>query len=68
MEGKLDFISHIPSDSGYVSKVIFTNGLQTNYAKQILFREGLKASGEIVTEDMSLLERFFYNIKNSFKK
>ena len=67
VEGYLNFISNIPTDSGYVSKVIFTKGLQTNYNKSILFREGLKASAEIVTEDLSLLERFFINIKSSIK-
>jgi HlyD family secretion protein len=68
VEGTLDFISNIPTDSGYVSKVIFVKGLNTNYHKPILFREGLKATAEIITEEMSLLNRFFYNIKSSLKK
>ena len=67
VEGTLDFISNISTDSGYLSRVVFTKGLQTNYHKPILFREGLKAIAEIVTEEMSLLSRFFYNIKSSIK-
>lgn len=68
VQGKLKFISNITTDSGYLAKVTFKNGLQTNYKKQIIFKEGLKASAEIITEDMSLLNRFFYNIRSSFKK
>jgi len=67
IEGTLNFISNIPTDSGYIAKVDFTRGLQTNYSKSIFFREGLKANAEIITEDLSLLERFFYNIRTSFK-
>jgi multidrug resistance efflux pump len=67
VEGSIDFISNIATDSGYLSKVVFANGLQTNYAKQIVYRDGLKAQAEIITEDMSMLDRFFYNIKSSMK-
>ena len=67
VNGTLTFISNIPSDSGYISKINLTNGLETNYKKPIIFREGLKATAEIITDDMSLLERFFYKIKASIK-
>ena len=62
VKGKIDFISNISTDSGYLAKVILPNGLNTNHKKQIQFREGLKAQGEIITADMRLLERFYYNI------
>ncbi len=59
--GKVDFISHIPTDSGYSAKVLLPNGLHTNYKKVVQFRDGLTASAEIVTKDMRLLQRFYYN-------
>ena len=62
VKGKIDFISNLPTDSGYLARVIFPNGLNTNHKKQIQFREGLQAQGEIITADMRLLERFYYNI------
>ncbi len=62
IKGKIDFISNISTDSGYLAKVILPNGLNTSYKKQLQFREGLKAQGEIITADMSLLQRFYYNI------
>ncbi|MEJ7740130.1 MAG: HlyD family efflux transporter periplasmic adaptor subunit [Chitinophagaceae bacterium] len=62
VKGKIEFISHIPADSGYLAKVGLTNGLNTNYKKQVQYRDGLIATGEIITKDMRLLERFYYNV------
>ena len=63
LEGRLDFISNISTDSGYLARVSFTNGLKTNYNKEIQYRDGLTAQAQIVTKDMRLLERFYYNLK-----
>jgi HlyD family secretion protein len=60
--GKIDFISNISTDSGYLAKVILPNGLNTSYKKRIQFRDGLTAQGEIITANMRLLQRFYYNI------
>jgi multidrug efflux pump subunit AcrA (membrane-fusion protein) len=68
VSGKIDFISNIYTDSGYLGKVILPNGLNTSYKKQIQFRDGLTAQGEIITQDMRLLQRFYYNIVKQVKK
>jgi multidrug resistance efflux pump len=68
VNGKINFISNINTDSGYVAKVILPNGLNTTYKKQVQFRDGLLAQGEIITQDMRLLERFYYNIIKQVKK
>jgi multidrug resistance efflux pump len=62
VKGKIDFISNITTDSGYLAKVTLPNGLNTSYKKQVQFREGLTAQGEIITANMHLLQRFYYNI------
>lgn len=67
LKGKLDFISNISTDSGYLAKVVLQHGLTTNYKKQIQFREGLTAQGEIVTANMRLLQRFYYSIIRQVK-
>ena len=66
--GKIEFISHIPGENGYLAKVILINGLTTTYRKQIQYRDGLLANAEIVTKDMRLLERFYYNIVRQMAK
>lgn len=68
VNGKIDFISNINTDSGYLAKVILPNCLNTTYKKQVQFRDGLLAQGEIITQDMRLLERFYYNIIKQVKK
>lgn len=62
VKGKINFISHIPTDSGYLARVILTDGLNTSYKKVVQYRDGLIAQGEIVTKDLRLLQRFYYNI------
>jgi multidrug efflux pump subunit AcrA (membrane-fusion protein) len=68
LSGKIDFISTIPTDSGYLSKVILINGLTTNYNRTIQYREGLVAQGEIITQNMRLPERFFNGIRKQIGK
>jgi HlyD family secretion protein len=63
----IDFISNISTDSGYLAKVILTQGLYTNYKKSIQVREGLNAHAEIITKDMRLLQRFYYTIFKQVK-
>ncbi len=68
VKGKIDFVSNISTDSGYLAKVNLSQGLITNYNKQVQYRDGLLAQGEIITKDMRLLERFYYNIIKSVNK
>ena len=68
VNGKIDFISNINTDSGYLAKVILPEGLSTSYKRQIQFRDGLLAQGDIITQDMRLLQRFYYNIIKQVKK
>lgn len=69
VKGKVAFISHIPTDSGgYLAKIILPEGLETNYKKQIQFRDGLVAQAEIITKDMRLLQRFYYSIAQQVRR
>lgn len=65
VEGRLDFISHVPTDSGYVAKVLLPKGLNTNCNKNLKFKNGLKVTGEIITKDVRLIERFLTSSRNT---
>ncbi len=67
VKGKINFISNISTDSGYLAKVILPQGLNTNYNRQIQYKDGLLAQGEIITKDMRLLQRFYQNIIQQIK-
>lgn len=68
IRGTLNFISKIPSDSGFLATIQFNDGLRTNYNKQLQYKSGLKAQALIITRDMRLLERIYYNISHTIKK
>nr|WP_287101480.1 HlyD family efflux transporter periplasmic adaptor subunit [Hydrotalea sp. AMD] len=61
VEGRISFISAIPTDSGYMAKVNLVNGLATNYYEALQYREGLTAQASIITADKRLLQRFYEN-------
>lgn len=68
VSGKLDFISAIPSDSGYIARIILPYGLRTNYNKEVQYREGLTANAEIITKNMRLIERLYYNLRKQAER
>ncbi|WP_347220042.1 HlyD family efflux transporter periplasmic adaptor subunit [Chryseobacterium sp.] len=64
VEGKVQNISLIPDDKGnYYVDVVLPKGLKTSYNKNLKFDKELRGSAEIVTEDLRLIERFFYQIR-----
>ena len=65
--GKLDFISNIATDSGYIAKVLLPNGLQTNYKKLVQYHDGLSAQAEIITDDLKLSDRLLNQLRSVIK-
>jgi multidrug efflux pump subunit AcrA (membrane-fusion protein) len=64
VEGKVQNISLSPDkDGNYYVNVLLPKGLRTSYNKTLTFDKELKGSAEIVTEDLRLIERFFYQMR-----
>ena len=68
MVGKIDYINTAASDSGFLAKVVLPDDLITNYKKPLLYRNGLFAQADIITENMRLLQRFYYNLARQIKR
>ncbi|MBT1705427.1 HlyD family secretion protein [Chryseosolibacter indicus] len=62
VRGRIQYISDIATDSGYLAKIVLLDGLHTDHRKQMLFRNGLTAQCEIITQDLRLAERFYNNL------
>lgn len=62
LEGRLQYISKVPSDSGFLANIELTHGLLTQYGNAIQYKNGLRASAMIVTRDTRLGQRFYYSI------
>ena len=64
VEGRVQNISLTPDEKGnYYVDVLLPNGLKTSYNKNLPFDKELKGNAEIVTQDLRLIERFFYQIR-----
>jgi multidrug resistance efflux pump len=56
------------SDGFYYIDVELPKKLITSYNKEIDFKQEMRGSAEIITEDLRLMERFFYQLKDVFKR
>jgi multidrug resistance efflux pump len=61
LKGKVSSVSLVPDQDGfYLIDATLSNKLITSYHKEIDFKQEMKASAEIVTDDLRLVERLFY--------
>jgi multidrug resistance efflux pump len=63
VNGKIDYISSIATDSGFIANISLSKEPITSHQKTIRYISGLKADALILTKDVRLLERFFYQTK-----
>ncbi|MCE7996110.1 MAG: HlyD family efflux transporter periplasmic adaptor subunit [Roseivirga sp.] len=67
LNGTVSSISLIQNEDGnYMVNVAIPNSLNTTYNKAITFRHEMKGQADIVTEELRLVERFFYQLRNVF--
>ena len=65
LQAKVNSISVLPDENGsYLITAKLPDKLVTTYNKTIDFKYEMRASAEIITEDLRLIERFFYQFKN----
>lgn len=65
LNGTIASISPVPNQEGnYLINVNIDQSLTTSYNKKIPFRQEMKGAAKIITEDLRLIERFFYQLKN----
>ena len=63
LTGTVEAISLIPNDGNYLVKVNLPNGLRTSHNTELKVTGQLKGEIEIITEDLRLLERIFYQFR-----
>lgn len=78
VRGVVDNISQVPveavnpqtgiRESSYVVSIRLPDGLKTNYKKVLPFQPQMQAQADIITEDLSVLERFFLPLKKIWKE
>jgi hypothetical protein len=61
LKGKINHISEISDKDGfYTIDVSLPDKLITSYNKEIDFKQEMRGNSEIITEDLRLMQRFFY--------
>jgi len=65
--GHITQIDLIPRDKVYTVQVNIPLPLTTNYKKQIGFKQQMRGTAEVITEDLRLIERIFNQFKSLFK-
>ncbi|WP_431214771.1 hypothetical protein ACQ86N_08435 [Puia sp. P3] len=66
VKGKIDFISSISTDSGYLARLTLPEGLITDYKKAIQYRTGLTVRIDIITNKRRLLDRLLSSLTSKF--
>lgn len=69
LEGRIQSMSTITDKDGdYFIEVAMPHGLKTTYGKKIKFDKELIGSGDIITEEMRLIERVFYQFRKLLQR
>jgi HlyD family secretion protein len=68
VSGRVHSISLVPAENNYRVEIALPDGLTTNYGKTLPVTHEMKASAEIVTEDLRLIERFFMPVKRVLRE
>lgn len=66
IEGTVKHISSIPKLNQYAVEIGFSNKLITNTGTAITAKNDIQGTVDIVTEDLRLIERVFYQIRKVF--
>lgn len=68
VNGTLSSVSLVPMENNYMVEITFPDGLISNYGKKLPVSHEMKATAEIVTEDLRLIERLFFPLKKIMKE
>lgn len=68
VKGEVKRISLTPDkDGNLLMDISLPNGLMTSYKKKIKFQQEMRGSADIITEDLRLLERIFYQFRSMYQ-
>ncbi len=63
LQGIITNISEVPNKDTYAIDVDLKNGLITSYNKTLTYKEQMKGKADIITKNVSVMDRIFFNFK-----
>ncbi|MAU14426.1 MAG: hypothetical protein CMH46_02675 [Muricauda sp.] len=71
LEGKVQNISEVPNQEGeesFYTLYITLKSLTTSYGREITFKQEMRGSAEIIVEELTILQRIFYQLRKVFDR
>lgn len=68
LQGSVTNISEVPNKDNYMIDVKLSNGLTTSYNKTLAYKEQMTGSADIITKNISVMDRIFFNFKKLIDK
>ena len=68
LSGRVKNISKMPQNETYAIEVSLPNNLTTSYHKQLEYKEEMQGLANIITEELSVFDRVFYQLRKILKK
>jgi multidrug efflux pump subunit AcrA (membrane-fusion protein) len=68
LQGIVSNISEVPNKDTYAIDVELKNGLMTSYNKTLSYKEQMKGKAYIITKNISVMDRIFFNFKKLIEK
>lgn len=68
VQGTIKSIALVPQEEFFLVTVDLPHKLHTNYDKELPFSQQMKGTAEIITENISIIERLFNPLRAIFKK
>ncbi|MCW3083147.1 MAG: HlyD family efflux transporter periplasmic adaptor subunit [Bacteroidetes bacterium] len=63
LKGKIKHISEMPQKEVYAVEVELPDRLTTSYHKQLDYKEEMQGTADIITEELSVFDRIFYQLR-----
>ena len=70
LEGSIESISEVPKqgEENQYTVYIGVSSLSTSYGKQVEFKQEMQGTAEIILEELSILQRIFYQVRKAFER
>jgi multidrug resistance efflux pump len=67
LKGQVKNVSLVPQKDTYAIEVTLPNNLITSYNKQLVYKEEMQGTADIITEELSVFDRVFYQFRSILK-
>lgn len=68
LHGRVFRLSAVPEEEGYAAEVVFPDGMRSSYKENLGRVQQMDGTGEIITHEMRLIERFIQPLRALFER